>query len=76
MIAPLLGAVTGVALQLQQPALWSARAYLGLILLAGVLAGLSWMIRRRNAASGISHVNAKSGGPGCVPPSRPLLRWR
>ena len=35
MIAPLLGAVTGVALQLQQPALWSARAYLGLLLLGG-----------------------------------------
>lgn len=53
MIALLLGAVTGVALQLQQPALWSARAYLGLLLLGGGLAGLSWMIRRRNAGAGV-----------------------
>lgn len=60
MIAPLLGAVTGVALQLQQPGLWSAHAYLGLILLAGVLAGLSWMIRRRNVGSGGSGLSDRS----------------
>ena len=52
MIAPLLGAVTGVALQLQQPALWSARACLGLLLLGVALAGLAWMLRRQNGGAG------------------------
>ena len=52
MLAALLGAVSGVALQLQQPALWSARAYLGLLLLGIALAGLAWMLRRRDGGSG------------------------
>ncbi len=49
MIAMLLGAVAGVALQLQQSALWSPRAYQAL--LAGG-AACAWLALRRRPAAG------------------------
>lgn len=64
MIATLLGAVMGVALQLQQPVLWSAHAYLGLMLLGVGLAGLAWMLRRRDGGPGAAGRLQGAGGAG------------
>ncbi|KQO25916.1 competence protein ComEC [Acidovorax sp. Leaf76] len=46
----MLGAVAGAALQLQQPALWRATAYAGLLVAACVLALAAWAVGRTRAA--------------------------
>lgn len=76
MIATLLGAVMGVALQLQQPVLWSAHAYLGLMLLGVGLAGLAWMLRRRDGGPGAAGRLQGAGGAGrsSAAPARAWLR--